>query len=492
MKNSYTLPLADQRASLETVGGKGASLAKLINAGLPVPDGFHITTAAYRQFVEANQLEPGIQAALVSVDASQPQSLAAASQKIGEIFAAAPIPPEIAEAVNTAYAALADRQAAALPVAVRSSATAEDLPEASFAGQQETYLNIQGAAAVLAAVRKCWASLWTARAIGYRARQQIGAEGVALAVVVQVLVPAEAAGILFSANPVNGRRDQMLVSASWGLGEAVVGGLVTPDNLTLAKSSGEVIQQEIGQKMIQTVRVDGGTEEVPVPEKLRLAPVIDARQAARLCRLGNQIEEIYGTPMDIEWVLLKDQFSIVQARPITALPEIALAWKAPDAKGVYMRGSVVDLMPGPLSPLFVSLGIETLKEQMKPLSKRLTRREANMADDYFTTINSYAYMNAHIPPKALKWVLTGLLPSYPRIMRSMVPFFRDELQPEYREFVETYRARNLSDMTPAQLWDHAQNHGRIGWFGGTADQSLRQTGQTTGRPARLGPADGLG
>ena len=207
------LSLSDPQADLETAGGKGMSLAKLSRAGMPVPDGFHITTQAYRQFVDANHLQSGIQEALQGVELAKPSTLETASEAIRRSFAQAQIPGDLANAIVNAYAALPGINP---PVAVRSSATAEDLPGASFAGQQETYLNVIGAGQVLEATKKCWASLWTGRAIGYRARQGIGAEGVALAVVVQLLVDAEAAGILFTANPLNGNRDEVVINAAWG------------------------------------------------------------------------------------------------------------------------------------------------------------------------------------------------------------------------------------------------------------------------------------
>ena len=221
----YVLSLASLEADLNAVGGKGAALARMAAAGF-VPEGFYLTTAAYRTFVAANHLEAMIWVALDAVDVDQPSTLDQASEQIRRDFASAVIPTEVAGAVAQAYAAL---EGSAPVVAVRSSATAEDLPDLSFAGQQETYLNITGIEDVLASVRLCWASLWTARAIGYRLRHAIPSEGLSLAVVVQRLVPADVAGILFTANPLNGRRDQMLVNAAWGLGEAVVGGAVTPD-----------------------------------------------------------------------------------------------------------------------------------------------------------------------------------------------------------------------------------------------------------------------
>jgi len=456
----YILPLSDPLADLETVGGKGMSLAKLIRAGLPVPGGFHVTTEAYRYFVAKNELQPGIEAALASVEVSQPQTLEAASREITMLFQAAPIPDEIANAIVQGYGALPSNNPA---VAVRSSATAEDLPEASFAGQQDTYLNINSPEAVLQATRKCWASLWTARAIGYRARQKIAPESVALAVVVQELIFAEAAGILFTANPINGQRDQMMVSASWGLGEAVVGGLVTPDTLTLQKPSGKVVQRETAQKLIQTVRINGGTEEIPVPKDRQNVPVLNDEQAAELCQIGSHIEELYDMPMDIEWTWTSASgFAVVQARPITALPEEThlpeglLDWPLPDPKGTYMRTSIADLMPKPLSPLFVTLGIPTLRDQMTPLGARIIGGTPNLGEYYFTNINTYAYMNTKFPTRGWFWLLFHLIPAYPRLLRKIVPLWRNELHPEYQAFVASKQDLAPTQMSVNKLWQETQ------------------------------------
>jgi len=454
MDKTLVIPLDSPQADLETVGGKGASLAKLLEAGLPVPGGFHLTTEAYRCFVAANGLQSRIDQALAGVDINQPQTLEAASTEIQDLFHQSPIPEEIAAAIRQAYL---DLDGSHQPVAVRSSATAEDLPEASFAGQQESYLNISGVEAVLEATRKCWGSLWTGRAIGYRARQGIPSGRVALAVVVQTLVPAEVSGILFTANPLNGARDQVVINATWGLGEAIVGGAVTPDSLTVEKATGAVIERTTSSKSIQTVMTEAGTQPAPVPAGIQNEATLNEAQAARLASLGVQIEALYGTPMDIEWALVDGAFSILQARPITALPAPPLEWTLPHPKGVYMRGSVVDLMPDPLSPLFVSLGIPTLRKQMQPLGKLLTGSDPVLADDYFTTINSYAYMNATMPPKAWWWVLTGLLPSYPKFFTKLVPLWRDELHPEYQAYVASKKDEDLSGMTAGELWQGAQD-----------------------------------
>ncbi len=312
--SQFILPLSDPQASLENVGGKGMSLAKLSRAGLPVPGGFHVTTQAYRRFVAENGLQPRILAALKGADLEHSESLELINRQIDMLFAAAVIPAEIRAAISAAYA---DHKDAA--VAVRSSATAEDLPGMSFAGQMETYLNIRGEAQVLEAVKRCWASLWTARAIGYRVLRGIEFEGLNLAVVIQELVPAEAAGIMFTADALTGRSDRVTINAAWGLGEAVVGGKVTPDTYTVDKISGKVVQQQISQKDRMSVPNVKGTQEQPVPEDQRSRAVLKPSQAAGLARMGVKIEELYQQPMDIEWALEHGRFFILQARPITRL-----------------------------------------------------------------------------------------------------------------------------------------------------------------------------
>src|SRR6266496_2344223 len=282
------LALDDPSATLERVGGKGASLARLAAAGLPVPPGFHITTAAYHCFVEENGLQELILDAVAQVVADQPATLVEASGRIEKLFAQGSISDALAGAIRRAYADLGGE----LPVAVRSSATAEDLRQMSFAGQQETYLNMHGAAMVLEAVKRCWASLWTARAIGYRARYGIAPQDVSLAVVVQELVSADASGILFTANPLTGARDQVMMNAAWGLGEAIVGGQVTPDTVVVDRASGAITEQEISEKDVMTVRTREGTHEEPVPAERRTRAVLSPAQAAELARIGVQIEDL--------------------------------------------------------------------------------------------------------------------------------------------------------------------------------------------------------
>src|SRR5262245_61976370 len=255
-------------------GGKAANLGEMLRAGLPVPPGFVVTTAAYDDFLAANGLREEVER-LTRTSHPDDAALEATSQAITARFAAGALPEAVATAVREAYARMGE-----LAVAVRSSATAEDLPDASFAGQMESYLNVRGEEALLAAVRRCWASLWTPRALSYRARQGISHAAVSLAVLVQELVEAEAAGVLFTANPVSGHRGQVVIDAVWGLGEALVSGRANPDHWVVDAASGKVLEARTARKEVMTAWQDGGTVTVPVPAGLRERPVLDATQLA--------------------------------------------------------------------------------------------------------------------------------------------------------------------------------------------------------------------
>lgn len=463
MNTNWTLALSDPRSTLENVGGKAASLARMLEAGLPVPDGFSVTTDAYRYFVSSSGIQEGILEDLRMIDAAVPSSLEEASRSIQKRFLTAPVPAEIARAVSASYRALPNECPV---VAVRSSATAEDLPGASFAGQQETYLNLRGEDAVLVAVRRAWASLWTARAISYRVRQNIAPESVALAAVVQLLVFADAAGILFTANPVTGQRDQILVNAAWGLGEAIVGGLVTPDTFTLEKTSGREIAREIADKERMTVREASGTTEQPVPEELRRAPSLDAEALSELARLGREIEQLYEMPMDVEWALVDGKVAILQARPVTALPDEPsqgtaaaetaqlvpeLEWRLPDPKGHYARGSIVDFMPDPLTPLFESLIVPSVNGSIRRIMGRFSKKELGMYQNYLTTINNFAYMPIGFSARQWLEMLVYMGPAFPRILREGVPIWRDEMQPRYEAASLRWETADLSGLASGEL-----------------------------------------
>jgi len=312
MTATYVRHLADEGLGLSEVGGKGQSLARLASAGVPVPNGFHVTTAAYDDFVAQHDLQQAIDAQLSSANESDVEATAGAASAIEQLFRDRDIPSAIAAEVLQAY-----HQLGSPAVAVRSSATAEDLPEASFAGQQETFLNIARDDQLLVAVRGCWASLWTPRAIGYRARHGISPEKISLAVVVQELIDADASGIIFTADPVTGDDTMIEINAAWGLGEAVVGGQVTPDTITVDRASGVIMRTLINTKTIMTAMNSSGTASVPVPRQLQEAPAVPEQQARQLADLAITVEDLFKDPMDIEWCRRGDQLFILQARPIT-------------------------------------------------------------------------------------------------------------------------------------------------------------------------------
>ncbi len=297
------------RADLERAGGKAVNLGELIRARFPVPPGFVATTAAYDRFVTYNGLAETIARTL--------QETPGNGATIRVAFEAATIPHEIEQSIRAAYHQLGQRS-----VAVRSSATAEDLPEAAFAGQHDTYLNIVGSEALLHAVRRCWASLWTDRAIAYRAHRGVDQQTVKLAVVVQRLVAAEVAGVMFTANPVTGARDETVIDASPGLGEAIVSGLVTPDHLVLRKRpwGWRIAERRPGQhEVIIRPGAGGGTEEVEGSTLTEVSALPD-RALRQLARLGTAIQRQFGGPQDVEWAWADGTPFILQARPITALP----------------------------------------------------------------------------------------------------------------------------------------------------------------------------
>jgi rifampicin phosphotransferase len=300
------------------VGGKAANLGELITAGFDVPSGFCLTTAAYRLAVAGTAVEDGTETDAAAARAA---------------VLAAPFPDAVAHAVRTAYAALG-----AGPVAVRSSATAEDLPGASFAGQQDTYLGVEGIDDVLGAVHRCWASLWTDRAVAYRAAQGIEGGGVALAVVVQKMVDAESAGVLFTADPVTGRRRQAVIDAAHGLGDAVVSGAVDPEQVVVDTRSSRIVDRRPGTS------AESG-------------PVLTDAQARALAALGDRVEQHFGTPQDIEWALAAGgHVWLTQSRPITTLYPVPVR-NAPPAGNetrVYFCVTLAQGIHRPITPLGIA------------------------------------------------------------------------------------------------------------------------------------------
>ncbi|MGB9866627.1 MAG: phosphoenolpyruvate synthase [Bacillota bacterium] len=305
-------------------GGKGANLGELSRAGMAVPPGFCITAEAYRWFIENSGLQGRITELLGELKGDQGQVLETVTREIRELIMAAEMPQEIAREVVEAYRQLSKGTQAF--VAVRSSATAEDLPEASFAGQQDTYLNVAGDEQVIFHVKKCWASLWNTRATAYREDRGFDHLGVYLAVVVQKMVDAYCAGVAFSSNPVNRNTQEIMINASWGLGEAVVSGQVTPDEYIVEKGTFKLKEVIVSEKKLMAVRQsDGGVSLVKVAEHLGPEYVtkqcLSNEQILELCRQVVSVETHFGFPQDIEWAFSKEdgEFYLLQARPITTL-----------------------------------------------------------------------------------------------------------------------------------------------------------------------------
>ncbi len=345
MKSHVTLPLNTPEAHLEKVGGKGANLARLARAGFPVPPGFLVTTTAYRKFVTSNKLSDPISSRLQTLEANDPTDLRQASDEIRASFRAGKLPNSLASSFRDAYQSLNGR-----PVAVRSSATAEDLPDFSFAGQQDTYLNILGEDSLLEAIVNCWGSLWTARAIGYRARNHIPHKNVSLAVVVQELVPSDVSGVLFTANPLTGNRGETVIDATLGLGEALVGGHVEPDHFVVDSSRGEVLHQTIGKKAL-VMRPDpaGGLTEENGGAAADQITLSDSKIRA-LDELGRRVEKLYDTPQDIEWAIAENEIYLLQSRPITSLYPVPEAAES-DHPHLYFSFASVQGVMGPITPL---------------------------------------------------------------------------------------------------------------------------------------------
>ena len=407
MPSSYPPPFSTKNANwvknlaqinrhdLAIAGGKGANLGELIRINMPVPAGFVVTTAAYDAFIAHNALTELIAREVAQTDFTDSAAVAQAAQTIQQAIEAAPIPAPIAQTVRQALHELGKAHGDA-PVAVRSSATAEDLPDAAFAGQQETFLNVIGEASILDAIRGCWASLWGERALVYRHRQQIKHLDTKLAVVVQQMVAAQVAGVMFTANPLNHERGEMVIDASEGLGEAVVSGLVTPDHYVIDqvdKRPMRIKTRQIGRREVQIrSKAGGGTETIQQNTPTQQAALNDA-QINTLAALGKRIEQHYGAAQDIEWAWATDphgvsRLYILQSRPITTL-------KPPLKLGRVQRmlaqtlGEVIPMRPYPFdmssSATMVLGGMINIMQglfglNMPPLASVLVEKEGVMTE----------------------------------------------------------------------------------------------------------------
>jgi len=305
-------------ADRETVGGKGGSLGELTRAQLAVPPGFVVTTPGFERVLAELENHNGIRARVEALSLQDLRGIRLLSEEIRTRVKSAPLPPDVSADIVAAHAELCGPHPDA-PLAVRSSATAEDSGEASFAGLQDTYLWIKGAEAVLEHVRSCWASLYSVASISYRRKGATPENGVAIAVVVQKMVEARSAGVMFTRSPLTGDRSVITVEAAWGLGSAVVSGEVTPDRFVIGKITGEISLREISDKVIEhRPAEDGGIREVRTSEAFRRAPSISDGELQALAEVGRKVERHYGRPQDIEWAIDRTgEILLLQSRPET-------------------------------------------------------------------------------------------------------------------------------------------------------------------------------
>lgn len=471
-------------SDVELVGGKGANLGELRAADLPVPPGFCLSAHAYRDFIQAARLDADIQDVLADIDREDPTQVGSASEHIRDLIKSEPMPEIMSEELLAGYQKLGEQLGGQGDprVAVRSSATAEDLPDASFAGQQDTYLNVVGGENLLEKVKDCWASLWTARAITYREKQSYGHQKVYLAVVVQAMVPAEVSGVLFTANPINRDHSETVLNASWGLGEAIVSGKVTPDTYVVRKGDGEILSREIGEKEITIqYRSDGGIEEVTTPKAQQEIKALPDARIRDLVELGMRIEEHYGAPQDIEWAYADGNLYALQARPITTL---ATDSTFVDTKDEYNRTMMVEMFPDALSPAFLSVMRPLLREMLDFTLKTMgfdppEGREA-IGVFYNQLYFNQAYLAEALNPLSpqlrdrmaaqlvnpvghhdrvmLGEISAAFLGLIARLMRFMIRFPPQlpELIERYRQAVEEANALDVGEMTDVEIIDQIE------------------------------------
>lgn len=314
-----------RKTDIPIVGGKNANLGEMLAAGIPVPPGFAVTAPAFKEFLERTKIKDEIYKIINEANPEDPAQLEEASKKVRRIVETTPIPQDMKSSIVEAYRELSRRTGVKdVSVAVRSSATAEDLPDASFAGQQETYLNVRGEEELLDSIRKCWGSLFTPRAIFYRVQKGFKHESVLISVAVQKMVNAKAAGVMFTLHPATGETDKIVIEANWGLGESVVSGAVTPDNYVVDKKTLKIIERKIASKKIEYIRdpKTGKTIHAEVPKERADIPCLTDEEIRRLAELGKIIEAHYGRAQDVEFSIDRDEefpqnVYIVQSRAET-------------------------------------------------------------------------------------------------------------------------------------------------------------------------------
>jgi len=416
----------DESIEIAIVGGKGASLGKLVKLGFPVPPGFVVTTSAYEQFLHVNALKINIEGILNGLNYENLDELEKETGKIRDIIFNSKFPDSLAQEIIKAYKEFGDDL---VYVAVRSSATAEDLAGASFAGQYETYLDVRGEKMLLDAVKRCWASMWTARVTAYRHNKGFAHNTIGIAVVVQKMVDPEVAGVMFVGNPMNARADEIVINASWGLGEMVVSGRVTPDEYIVDRDTFTVKRCNLGSKEIKIIRdknAKSGTISEAVPDSLQRQYTLTEDQVSMLAELGWQVTSYYDKlPQDIEWALADGSFFLLQSRPVTGVEfrweeDLDLWPSLPEEEdAIWTRAAADEWWTGAITPLFWSVRGRWLRDgaagSYKPFNMgdlaKMRWLKYSRGTVYYNTRMDILMAEYSLPPSLREPMLRRLHPS---------------------------------------------------------------------------------
>ncbi len=463
----------EKESALDSVGGKALSLARMIQAGLPVPPCVVLTTSAYFEYVRANELASQIDELCVPQVVGRTISFETAEQKIGTLFLEGILPQSVLDCLVQASHELGTQT----PLAVRSSATAEDLKDTSFAGLHRTHLNVVGGNALARAVLSCWLSLWSANAMMYRYQLGISSTEIAMAVVIQAMIPSEASGVAFTANPATGDRSSLLVNASFGLGEAIVSGVVDPDLYKVDRRTRKVAESQIHAKKTMSIADrGGGISTVDVDLDKQSQPCLSQSSLEKLTDLALRVENIFhNQPQDIEWAIANNEIYVIQSRPITGLPAMPIEnveWKAPEENALILRHQLVEHVAGPVCTLFEETYLKVgLQEawgrnlaKNYPYTYRFEHSQPPWCFIVHPTVNGYAYkrvgtpkippgMEAPRPPRNplkrrfLRWRATKGL------RKRWIRRWKNGALPKYLKAKQHWEEINENDLDSAELLD---------------------------------------
>ena len=434
-------------------GGKATRLSEIAKIGFNVPQGFCIITTAYKRFIDFNHLDSRIFSDLHAVDFKSSNGFSSKAKKIQSLILASQLPFDITEEITIAYRSLCNQLKTQF-VVVRSAATTEDLDESSFAGQYNSYLNISNIEGLLESVKKCWASLWNPQALSYRLRNNVDQQKAYMSVIVQQMIPSEVSGVMFTVNPTNGAKDEIVITSNWGLGDSIVGGFINPDYFVVHKKGLKIIHKKIAEKdrMIINSTFTDGTEEVEVPKQRKTIPSLNKKQIRALARVGRKMENHFDSAQDIEWAFHANKLYILQSRPITSISEAnsTAQWHCPEyPKDYWSRQFVYEWFRAPLSPLFVSLQLPVLMTCLQTLLCR--RLGVCIKLPVSCIINGYLYIRGNIS-FSLRLVL---FPYYFwKDLNYIDKFWREKIVPEHLTKIAALKPFDIRSATSEAILEH--------------------------------------